>query len=246
MHSLRDSQAQFYAAIFDSSQAVDGVDNSRLAIYRHTIFSTLNTALISSYPVIVKLVGEGFFRFLAQQYIEQYPSLSGDLNQYGEHFFQLVQRCPEAAELPYLADIAKLEWAVQLADNAADNHLFPVEKLALIEPEHYTHLQFFLSPSVYLLGSEYPIDEIWLANQETSDSTVELTTGECYSLIYRPEHKPIVCSLTLEQWQFLSAIQQGMHFGLLCETYPQLDINSLLPYFIAQAVIVDFALALLE
>jgi len=109
----------------------------------------LQNALSTSYPVISRLVGTEFFRFLTQQYIQQYPSVSGDLNRYGDAFFQLLQALPEVAELPYLADIAQLEWLVQLAENARDSSAFPIEKLMAIAPEHYPSLQFFLNPSVF-------------------------------------------------------------------------------------------------
>ena len=91
MTSLLDSQQQFYRAIFDKNQTMTGIDDSRLNIYRQTIFHSLESALRTSYPVIVKLVGDDFFRFLAQLYILQYSSVSGDLNRYGDVFFQLLQ-----------------------------------------------------------------------------------------------------------------------------------------------------------
>lgn len=241
MPSLRDSQAQFYRAIFDNSQTITGIDDSRLNIYRQTIFHSLHHALSSSYPVIVKLVGEDFFRFLGQQYIDQYPSVSGDLNRYGDVFFQLLQSLPETVELSYLADVAQLEWCVQLAENARDSSPFPIEKLIAVAPEHYPDLQFFLHPSVYLLSSTYPIADIWQANQSDGDGVVELLTGECYSLIYRVDDHITATSINAEQWSFLTAIQQGLCFGELCETLVDVDVGMLLQQFIAQSVLVDFA-----
>ena len=169
MTSLLDSQQQFYRAIFDKNKTMTGIDDSRLNIYRQTIFHSLGNALSTSYPVISKLVGAEFFRLLTKQYIQHYPSVSGDLNRYGDVFFQLLQSLPETAELPYLADVAKLEWSVQLAENSRDHTPFPIEKLIAVAPEHYPDLQFFLHPSVNLLSSLYPIADIWQANQRDGD-----------------------------------------------------------------------------
>jgi hypothetical protein len=240
MPSLRDSQEQFYRAIFDNSQKMTGIDNARLNIYRQTIFHSLHHALSSSYPVIVKLVGEDFFRFLGQQYIEQYPSVSGDLNRYGDVFFQLLQSLPETEKLPYLADVAQLEWCVQLAENARDCSPFPIEKLMAVAPEHYPNLQFFLHPAVYLLSSIYPVANIWLANQHDGDGVVELQTGEFHSLIYRVDDHITVTSINAKQWAFLTMIQQGLCFGKLCETLADVDVGALLQQFIAQSLLVDF------
>jgi hypothetical protein len=240
MPSLRESQEQFYGAIFDDSQTLLGIENSRLTIYRQTIFHSLQNALSTSYPVIGRLVGTDFFRFLTQQYIQQYPSVSGDLNRYGDAFFQLLQALPEVAELPYLTDIAQLEWFVQLAENARDSSAFPIEKLMTVAPEHYPSLQFFLNPSVFLLSSEYPIADIWLANQADNDGSVELQTGKFYTLIQRHDYQVTVTTLNTEQWAFLTAIEQGMSFGSICESLTELNVGGLLQQFIAQSVLVDF------
>ena len=240
MTSLLDSQQQFYRAIFDKNKTMTGIDDSRLNIYRQTIFHSLHNALSTSYPVIGKLVGAEFFRFLAKQYIQHYPSVSGDLNRYGDVFFQLLQSLPETAELPYLADVAKLEWSVQLAENSRDHTPFPIEKLIAVAPEHYPDLQFFLHPSVNLLSSLYPIADIWQANQRDGDGVVELYTGEYYYLIYRVDYQVTVTSVNADQWAFLTAIQQGLRFGVLCDTLVDIDVGSLLQQFIAQSVLVDF------
>ena len=241
MTSLLDSQQQFYRAIFDKNKTMTGIDDSRLNIYRQTIFHSLGNALSASYPVISKLVGAEFFRLLTKQYIQHYPSVSGDLNRYGDVFFQLLQSLPETAELPYLADVAKLEWSVQLAENSRDHTPFPIEKLIAVAPEHYPDLQFFLHPSVNLLSSLYPIADIWQANQRDGDGVVELYTGEYYYLIYRVDYQVTVTSVNADQWAFLTAIQQGLRFGVLCDTLVDIDVGSLLQQFIAQSVLVDFS-----
>lgn len=240
MTSLHDCQTQFYRAIFDKNQTIIGIDDSRLAIYRQTIFHSLHNALSTSYPVIGRLVGTEFFRFLAKQYIQQYPSVSGDLNRYGDAFSQLLQSLPETAELPYLADVAQLEWCVQLAENSIDHIPFPIEKLITVAPEHYPNLQFFLNPSAYLQSSIYPIADIWQANQRDGDGVVELHTGKFYCLIYRIDYQVTVSTLNADQWAFLTAIQQDMCFGELCDTLVDIDVGSLLQQFIAQSVLVDF------
>ena len=53
-----------------------------------------------------------FFGEAARQYIVGHPSLSGDLNDYGGEFAQFLAAYPHAADLPYLPDVARLEWAI--------------------------------------------------------------------------------------------------------------------------------------
>ena len=49
MTSLLDSQQQFYRAIFDKNQTMTEIDDSRVNIYRQTIFHSLHHALSTSY-----------------------------------------------------------------------------------------------------------------------------------------------------------------------------------------------------
>jgi hypothetical protein len=109
-----------------------------------------------------------------------------------------------------------------------------------VAPEHYPSLQFFLNPSVFLLSSEYPIADIWLANQADNDGSVELQTGKFYTLIQRHDYQVTVTTLNTEQWAFLTAIEQGMSFGSICESLTELNVGGLLQQFIAQSVLVDF------
>ena len=92
--SLRELQLGFAEAIFgeganDFAQevVVDGLSSGRrLAIYRNNVFGNFSKALQSVYPVVEQLVGEGFFKFAAAEYISRYPSQSGDLHHYGKQF----------------------------------------------------------------------------------------------------------------------------------------------------------------
>ena len=48
----------------------------RLEIYRHNVQASLTEALRAVYPTVAELVGRGFFRFAAQQYIAGEPAKS--------------------------------------------------------------------------------------------------------------------------------------------------------------------------
>ena len=61
--------------------------------------------------MVEKLVGEGFFRYAASQFIRQYPSKSGDLNEFGYEFPEFLETFEPAAKLNYLPDVARLELA---------------------------------------------------------------------------------------------------------------------------------------
>jgi hypothetical protein len=89
----------------------------RIAIYRRTVFANYRNALAATYPVVKRLVGAPFFNTAVDSYVHAHPSASGDLNVYGDAFGDFLAAYPHAANLPYLPDVARLEWAIDEAES---------------------------------------------------------------------------------------------------------------------------------
>src|SRR5207253_290805 len=92
----------------------------RIAIYRSTIQANYRKALAATYPVVMRLTGAPFFHAAVDAYAVAMPSASGDLNVYGDRFGEFLAHYAPAANLPYLADVARLEWAIDEASRAPD------------------------------------------------------------------------------------------------------------------------------
>jgi len=82
----------------------------RLAIYRANIAANATGALAAIYPIVRTLVGAEFFAGLTQAYCAAHPSASGDLNELGAHLADFLPMFAPAQSLPYLPDVARLEW----------------------------------------------------------------------------------------------------------------------------------------
>ena len=91
-----------------------------IEVYRNNYRGNLLDALAGAYPVIEQLVGKDFFRLMARKYSEQYPSHSGNLHHYGAELAEFIAAFEHARELPYLTDVAALEWACHRAWFADD------------------------------------------------------------------------------------------------------------------------------
>src|SRR2546426_5782878 len=128
MPALLDLQRAFAASMLhEEDDAVCGavVDDGfaaaeRLRIYRNTCRSTLIEALRMTYPAVERLVGRDFFDMAAARYAGTHPPQSGYLNEYGGEFADFLAAFGPAGELPYLADVARFEWALRVAANAPD------------------------------------------------------------------------------------------------------------------------------
>src|SRR5689334_10643852 len=128
MHSLREIQAGFAAALFDpgASREAPGIRSGgispalRLGFYRTNVFENYRKALGLTYSAVEKLIGPGLFGALAQDYTRRYHSRSGDVGEHGAYFAEFISKHALAGELPYLADVAGLEWCLEECFNAED------------------------------------------------------------------------------------------------------------------------------
>lgn len=148
MSALHEWQRQFIADVITSGA-------TRFDIHRNNWRSNLRAALRAGYPVIERLVGLDFFNYCADAYIDAHPSQSSNLENYGESFAQFIGEFSPASSLPYLIDVAKLEFAIDVLLTAHEND------------------------GDIVVSSPFPILKIWQANQlgAKADSIIDLATG---------------------------------------------------------------------
>ncbi|MFX9866817.1 DNA-binding domain-containing protein, partial [Acinetobacter baumannii] len=88
--------------------------------YRATSIANATAALRLAYPVCRLITGDDYFDALARRYRAACPSRDGDLNRYGDRFAAFLDGFEPVRALPYLPDVARLEWSVHVATMAAD------------------------------------------------------------------------------------------------------------------------------
>ncbi len=146
--------------------AGDGLaPDARLAIYRHHVFTTLTAALQAVYPVVCRLVHERFFAFAAHEFVRHHPPAGPCLFEYGRQFPAFLAGFPPCRALGYLPDVARLEWALNAALHAADAVPLDLARLRQLDADQSERVIFEFQPSVALVTSPYPVDQIWRANR---------------------------------------------------------------------------------
>ena len=172
MPALRELQDGFVRAVLHGEMAAsdwikpNGLNPAqRLAVYRNNTFLGLAEALRDGYPVVSNLVGEGFFKHMAKSYVACHPPSAGCLLICGDSFPAFVANYPPAQRLPYLADVAKLEWLWQEAFHETKARPLDLSALACVPTERQGGLRFRLHPSARLLVSACPVLRIWESNQ---------------------------------------------------------------------------------
>jgi hypothetical protein len=217
MYGLRELQSRFHDAVIlgDEEGLLACMVESgeagwrRIAAYRRSVLGNLVSALLATYPVLARIVGLAFFREAARAYVRAYPSLSGDLNEYGGHFAEFMADWPYGRNLGYLPDVARLEWRVQQvyyeAEGTAD-----LSGLAACLPQDYGKLCFELAPALRRLDSIWPLADIWRVHGETyaGEMAVDFSRG-ARLLILRRNGLVHVEALSQGEAAFLDGLAAG-------------------------------------
>lgn len=222
--------------------------SNRLRIYHNNVFTSLTEALRHIYPVVVRLVGEPFFGYAAHEYIGQYPSRSGNLHDFGEYLPEFLGEFPPAAGLPYLPDVARLEWARHQAFHAAEHPPLALERLAEVPPERYGDIKFLCHPSLRLVSSAFPIGRIWEVNQPDypGEPAVQLESGGGQWRVMRRNLRVEIVALSAGEFALLSRFDGGIPFEVACalalEAEPAFDATAFLQAHVLAQSVVDFKL----
>lgn len=133
----------------------------RLAVYVNGYPARLQEALAEQFPAIAHVVGAGAFGELVHRYLEAVPLRSYNLNDAGAALPQFLSDDGLTKRLPFLTDLAQLEWAVARAFHAWDEPLFDPTSVAHWTPEQWEHAVLRFQPWVAVVTSNWPIREIW-------------------------------------------------------------------------------------
>jgi hypothetical protein len=172
-------------------------------------------------------VGGTFFRHAARAFVGVHPSRSGNLHDFGVDFASFLHAWQPAAALPYLPDVAALEWAIHRAyHEAALPHLAPA-RLAQVPASEQAGLRLLLQPSARFVCSPYPVLRIWQANQPGADETqtVSLDEGGIRLLVMQqaPSLDVVFLPLDAAEHAWLVALADGEGLGRACAAALDID-----------------------
>jgi hypothetical protein len=261
MSAWPDLQAAFGAAMLtDDPAAPDGMlaalvrgdglgVDARLRIYRHHVLTTLTDVLRSAYPVVARLVGDGFFAYAADRYVRAHPPGGPCLFEYGGAFPAFLASFPPCRSLEYLPDMARLEWALHVAAHAPDAPALDPQALRGLPAADAARLVVRFHPSVFLLASPWPVDHIWLANRPDGETErpVDLGAGGVRLEVRRVDDEPGFRPLAPGSFALRCALADGRPLAdaadLAVVADPTLDLALALHDLLRDGVLVGFAVA---
>ncbi|MGF1683041.1 putative DNA-binding domain-containing protein [Photobacterium minamisatsumaniensis] len=203
--SLQQLQQDFAQALhYQPNQAVSHVSDGRfpaeqlIQIYRNNFIISLSEVLEATYPCVQAVVGEECFSQLARQHVLTVPLGQGDVSDYGDGFAITIESEPELLQaVPYLADLARLEWAVDSVSQLPPaTPSFPLEKLARITEENLPTLRLVVAKSTLCLNSAYPVASLWQMITSNNIEEIDLTQPESAIIQHRAEQVHVISTTT--------------------------------------------------
>lgn len=228
MRSLPELQRAFGLALLEGGAAEApflsqleepvSVARRRLAVYRRNVFGAMTGTLRATYPVVERIVGDAFFRHAAETYLRAHPSISGDLNDFGGAFADFLAVFAPAGGLPYLSDVALLEWQVQRLYYAGDHPPGDLSGLAGLPPERWHVAIFNMHSSWVVMQSPWPLADIWRVNQPDYADDMEVGGGPCTILAWRQAGVVRVAELTPGEASFIEALAAHSPLGIAAKS----------------------------
>ena len=226
----------------------DGLDPAaRVGIYRHHAFATLGDALQGTFPVVCRLVDKRFFAYAAHEYLREHPPHSRCLVEYGADFADFLARFTQCEGLPYLADVARFEWALNIAATVREATPLQGEALAAVPAEQAAYVALRLQPSLSYFASPWPIDTIWQANKEDEVPPVDLASGGAGLEIRRSGEAVVWRRLDPGAFAFRTALADGLVLAAAMSAAtlrdPAFDLTVALRHVFAEGLAVAFCVS---
>jgi hypothetical protein len=184
-----------------------------LAAYQANGHALAGRSLLGAYPVIAQLLGVDNFQALARDLWHHHPPVCGDLARWGGALPAFLANNEQLAELPYLADVARVEWALHQAAGAADA-LADLHSFARLSHEDPVALTLVLAPGTALINSGWPVVSLVSAHTENQPSLAEAgqrvrdRVGET-AVVWRQGLRPCVAACPAHTHGVLQALLAG-------------------------------------
>ncbi|WP_051213700.1 DNA-binding domain-containing protein [Maritalea myrionectae] len=252
--NFRNDQTDFARALFHADEAAPGnlVDPAgsaapkRFGVYRNNVMVSLIDNLASTFPACQRLVGEEFFRALAREYAFNFPPSSPLMIYYGDQFAQFLGSFKPAQQVPFLADIADIEYKLIKSYHAADGPAFDPQSIANVPQKDLDRAKIKFHPSFFWSASRFPAHTIH--SRAKAGETLEKVDFEQaqITLICRPEWDVKTAPIDPQHKAGLTALVAGFSLATTVDigqrSAPNFDLQDLLTNLLALGAIERFEL----
>jgi len=225
------------AAVLADVQESDTFSAARLlATYHHAYRARLLETLRDTFAHTLSYLPDAWFDHLALAYVAQHPSRQTNLRWYGDTWADWLAgerlAAAGAGDHPEVAELARLDWALRRAFDAADQPVATLADLAALPAEAWGEVTLAAQPCVAVLSLQHNTLSLWHALDRDEDvpeaKALPATMGV---LVWRQGERPHFRSVSPQEDVALSAMLLGRPFGDICallvERFPDEDVAML-------------------
>lgn len=219
--------------------------------YPASLQANAERALAITYPTVQALLGEQPFGVLSRRFRQAHPHHLADWGEWGEALPDWLAAQAELLALPYLPDVARLDWSCHVSERAADTRI-DVASMGLAAAQAPERLQLRLAPDVRMLSPTHPVVPIWWAHHGPpadqagwfERANQAMSEGVSASVVvHRQRWRATPVEVTPSAWAFMRAAHAGSSLAhALDEVAPMgFDFVQWLPWAIQQGWVLGFA-----
>lgn len=229
-------QKAFIDALLNADQPVPvglahphgGKPADRMAVYRNNVAYSLMTVLGDAFPLLANLLGREAFSRLCRAFILAHPPGDPRMFRYGETLPEFLSTDSELAHVPYAADVARLEVAMQQVSHAADDvGLSPVALAdGAIEDERLK----FVS-AMQIIASKWPLNDLYLYISGDAPPPPDMAQAQSV-LVYRDaDYQVHIAKLPIGGAALLTDMMSGTSLAQAAEAAEELEEAGMVEVF---------------
>lgn len=174
-----------------ASRVTGSLPSARLIqIYEHNFVSRFTDALLVTFPKTCQLLGDACFKGLAKAFIQQVPFAESSLLQFGSDFADFLQDQSVLANYQYSVDLARLEWAMEVAYNQIDQ---PTDQNGT----------WFIRSGLQLIDSDYALFDLWNYGGKVA---LDIRYMSQWVLVYKQDLEVMLSTVDAHQGRHVAAL----------------------------------------
>ena len=224
MSTLADLQRDLQRHVLTGDAAIAAAVNStaavpaatRLGVYSNAYRIRLADALGDNMPNLRTFLGEEAFQAIASRYIDEHPSKFASIRWFGDRLAHELERSHPGQ--PWIAELARWEWALAASFDAQDAPTVGIESLAAVAPGDWGDLRLEFHPSVQLLELRSNAQALFkaFADEQSPPEPALLDSPQPW-LLWRQDLKTQYRSLEPDEAAAFDVVRNGGTFADMCE-----------------------------
>jgi hypothetical protein len=222
MTQLQTLQSAFQNALLQDQPMAPAVLSAlgvaQFGVYRNAYRARLRGALRDNFEVLPLVMGDDSFDALANAYIDTHPSRHYSLRWFGHELCAFMAEHEALLDHPAMLDLARMEWALRSAFDAAPAALLTPAALAAVPATDWADLRLTLHPSVQLLDLQWAVGPIWHALKSGQEELDPPAALDHHLLVWRQGMNTQWKSLSPTETVFVQCLLANHTFGQICES----------------------------